>query len=89
MADGATSSVEVRPLPTLEEFARFLLDRDGADEGDCRHAHMALLSHYAAVWANYEGIPNRVAQEQARVLHDEWERSLLTADELAAEDYRE
>lgn len=76
MADGTLSSaVEVRPLPSLEEFARFLFEKEGSNEPEARIAQRELLGFYAAVWANYEGLPNRVAQQQARALHDEWEAS--------------
>jgi hypothetical protein len=88
MADGTLSSaaVEVRPLPSLEEFARFLLDREEAEHPEVRIAHRELLHHFAAVWANYEGIPNRVAQAQADALYEDWARSmLLTAEEREAE----
>ena len=71
-----------RPLPSLEEFARFLLDRDHAYLPEARHAQRRLLVAYAAVWGNYEGIPNAVAQQQANELFDSL---TLTADEQQAE----
>lgn len=69
MADG-TSSNEVRPLPSLEEFARFLFDREGSQHREARRPQHELLRRYAAVWANYEGIPNATAMRMADDLHD-------------------
>lgn len=62
--------VEIRPLPSLEEFARFLFDRPGAQERTAKHSQRRLLSQYAGVWANYEGIPNSLAQQLADELFD-------------------
>ena len=75
-------TAEARPLPSLEEFARFLLDRDHAYLPEARHAQRRLLVAYAAVWGNYEGVPNGEAQQQAEALFDSL---TLTADEQQAE----
>ncbi|MDP2271232.1 MAG: hypothetical protein Q8K32_10910 [Archangium sp.] len=72
----------MRPLPSLEEFARFLFDRDGANEQEARRAQSELLRRYATVWANYEGIPSAQALRQANDLFDQL---TMTADELQAE----
>ncbi len=82
MADGTQSSVEVRPLPSLEEFARFLLDRDGAHHPEARRAQCELLRRYAAVWGNYEGIPGIDAQ---RMADDLYTSLTVSADEQQAE----
>lgn len=83
MADGTSSAaVEVRPLPSLEEFARFLFDRPGAQERTARHTQRRLLGLYASAWANYEGTPNSAAQQQADALFDEL---TMTAVEQQAE----
>lgn len=81
MADGTISRAEVRPLPSIEEFARFLYEK-GGDISEVRHAVHRLLQQYAGIWAGIEGQPNYLAQQKA----DELFRStFLTADEQQAE----
>lgn len=63
---------EARPLPSLEDFARFLAEHPGAtDTREAMRAQHELLRRYAAVWANFEGVPAGKAQQQADALMDE------------------
>lgn len=84
-AAAAKLTPDVRPLPTLEEFARFLFDRDGSDVAEAAHAQRRLLIEYAAIWADYEGIPRGKAVQQAHELADE---AHMTGAERLAEERR-
>ena len=64
----ALPSIEVRPLPSLEDFAAFLFSRPDADT---RHQKALLLHYYASVWSNVEGIPASKARQMADELLDE------------------
>lgn len=78
---GRMVRIDQRPLPSIEEFARFIYEK-GGDTSEVRHSVRRLLQSYAGVWASVEGIPNAKAQAEAEEL---FELVFLSADERAAE----
>lgn len=85
MADGTSNtSEEARPLPTPEEFIRFLVDRAG-DVNQAGHAARRLVQIYAATWATVEGVSPGRAKLAAETLFDE---VTTPAAELLAESQR-
>ena len=59
-----------RPLPSLEDFAKFLFDRPDSDAADAGHAQRRLMTEYAAIWSKYEGVSLAAAMALAHDLCD-------------------